>query len=242
MKPKVSVIIPAHNEEKYIKNTLDAVLKNTYPNFEVIVAENGSTDKTADIVRQYPKIILEQTNIKGITKAREIGRLRATGTIIAQLDADSLVPIDWIEKGVEILSKKNTVACSGPYFYSDASLFFSILSFTIQVVFFTPTNFILQRLHSGAILIGSNIFIYKHVLDTMGGYDTNISFYGEDTDTAIKASKQGYVSFNPFLYIKSSARRFKKEGIIKTFLTYIKNFFSMITQEKPVTDNYKDHR
>ena len=113
--PKVSVLIPAFNEEKYILLTLAALLRQDYPYFEIIIADNASTDQTALLIKQFIdrqpvtgiiiKLVFEDR--RGISFARECARQAATGTIIAQLDADCIPPANWIEKGVSALCYNN---------------------------------------------------------------------------------------------------------------------------------------
>lgn len=239
---KVSIVIPALNEEKYIGKTLEAVTNLDYPDYEVLVVDNGSTDKTGEIVRSFPGAQLIQIPERGITKAREAGRRVATGEIIAQLDADSTPPKDWITKGTSYFKNPNTVAISGPYLYEGGPWWFKSVAFIVQVIFYPTTNILMRILRSGAVLIGSNVFVRASTLEAIGGYDTSIAFYGEDSDTARKVSKLGRVRYIPRLYIYSSARRFEKEGILKTFYLYIVNFVSVMAKGAPATEEYENHR
>jgi glycosyltransferase involved in cell wall biosynthesis len=103
MKPLVSIVIPLFNGEKYIEETLKSVLNQTYPEIEIIVVNDGSTDRGADIVKQYPVILIEQKN-KGISGARNSGINAAKGDFIALLDQDDLFKPDKIELEVEFLN------------------------------------------------------------------------------------------------------------------------------------------
>lgn len=99
--PPVSVLIPAFNEEEYILQTLNALMAQDYPRFEIIIANNASTDLTAIIVQEFidkhttagRPIHLVHENRQGTNFARECARLKATGSIVAQLDADCIPPI-----------------------------------------------------------------------------------------------------------------------------------------------------
>src|SRR6266851_3119714 len=95
---KVSVIIPAHNEEDYIAATLKAVCAQDYPDFEVILINNAGTDRTAEIARQFPVTIINEQR-KGTMWACERGQQEAQGEIIVRMDADCLPDKDWLKKG-----------------------------------------------------------------------------------------------------------------------------------------------
>ena len=73
----------------------------------------------------------------------------------------------------------------------------------------------------GAYMIGGNCFIRATALEKIGGFDTSISFLGEDTDTATRLSKIGTVFFAKDLFVQSSGRRFLRDGYLKTYLTYL---------------------
>lgn len=104
--PKVSVIIPAYNAQKFIRQTLDSVLAQTYRDFEIIVVDDGSKDATAEIADSYGKPIrcLRKTN-GGVSEARNFGFKNSGGDYVAFLDADDLWEPTKLEKQVCILDE-----------------------------------------------------------------------------------------------------------------------------------------
>jgi glycosyltransferase involved in cell wall biosynthesis len=100
--PKVSVLIPCYNAEKYIGETLESVLRQTWPKIEIVVVDDGSTDKSANIVlsfrRQSLKLI-KQAN-RGQTAALNACLPHASGDFVQYLDADDLIEPDKIERQV----------------------------------------------------------------------------------------------------------------------------------------------
>ncbi len=233
---KISVVIPAYNEAATITPTLEAILAQTYPDFEVVVVNNASTDNTAQVVNEYAnkytnkpdsriRLVLETK--KGLLHARERGRKEARGMIVANMDADCLPEKDWLENAVKHFERAGVVAVSGPYDYYDAHPFFRASSYVMQNYIYRPVAFILQLpfIQGGAVLIGGNNLIRAEVLEKMGGYNTALVFYGEDTDTAKRVAKHGRVVFSPKISMKTSARRFKDEGTIKMTFRYLFHFF-----------------
>ena len=91
MNPTISVIIPAHNEENYIKKTLHSLKNQTYQNYEAIVVANGCTDNTEQIVnkRVNERLRLLSLPKANVSVARNAGALNAQGSILLFLDADT---------------------------------------------------------------------------------------------------------------------------------------------------------
>jgi GT2 family glycosyltransferase len=164
---------------------------------------------------------------KGLLWARERGRQEALGEIIVNIDADCLPESDWLSRGISHFMNEKIVAVSGPYDYHDASPLFRHSSLLTQKYIYKIASEIVQLpfIKKGAMLIGGNNLIRASVLHKAGGYNTDLTFYGEDTDTAKRVSLHGRVLFVPELIMKTSARRFKKEGIINIEAKYIYNFF-----------------
>ncbi len=105
--PLVSVVIPAYNAERFIRQTLESVLAQTYKNIEVLVVDDGSQDRTADIVRETADrddriILLSQAN-SGVAAARNLAIQHSKGEFIAPIDADDLWYPQNIEKQVQCM-------------------------------------------------------------------------------------------------------------------------------------------
>jgi len=228
---KISVIIPAYNEEKNLGATLDAVLASDYPDFEVIVVDNGSTDKTREVaLKKGVKVVREER--KGTMWACEAGRKIAKGEIIVRLDADCLPEKDWLSKGAKYFDDPKVVCASGPYDYFDASKSFRYFSFAFMKYIYVPINIFLSFFHIGGITLGGNTFIRSSALESIGGFNTAITFYGDDTDVPKRLSKKGKIIFTSKLVSKTSARRFQNEGIMKIGAKYIYNFFKTLLMSR----------
>jgi glycosyltransferase involved in cell wall biosynthesis len=109
--PLISVIIPLYNSEEYIIETIDSVLNQTYPNIEIIVVNDGSTDNSSYLVqeKENPQITLINISNGGASKARNIGIENAKGTYIQFLDADDILSPNKIEEQVKILESNNKI-------------------------------------------------------------------------------------------------------------------------------------
>ena len=110
-KEKVSVIIPAYNAEPFIERAIDSVLSQTYKNVEIIVINDGSTDKTEQKVKayieKYENIKLISTENGGVCRARNIGIETASGEYISFLDADDELLPDALEVMISVANEKN---------------------------------------------------------------------------------------------------------------------------------------
>lgn len=96
--PKVSILIPCYNAEKYVGETLESVFRQTWPNIEVVVVDDGSTDSSAEVIRSFarPQLQLIQQTNRGQTAALNVCCSRATGNFVQYLDADDLIEPDKI--------------------------------------------------------------------------------------------------------------------------------------------------
>ncbi|MCL5666588.1 MAG: glycosyltransferase family 2 protein [Patescibacteria group bacterium] len=235
----ISVIIPAYNEENYIGTAIESVLKNPPPNLlEVVVVNNASTDGTAKIASQFAKVRVVTEPQKGLTRARQRGLLEAKGDILAYIDADSKVPANWLNAINREFQKNPGLVClSGPYYYYDipywqkilVRLYWNILGRMVYAV----TKY---------MAVGGGFAARKEALAKIGGFDTSIEFFGEDTDIARRLHEVGEVKFTNKLCIYTSGRRFAKEGLIRTGLKYVINYTAVSLTKKPVPIKYRDVR
>ena len=110
MNKGISIIIPCYNSEKYIQQTIQSVQNQTYKNWEMIIVDDCSTDRTCEIVKKISmmdsriKLICQKENL-GAAKARNLSTMKATGRFIAYLDADDIWLPEKLEKQVAFMEQ-----------------------------------------------------------------------------------------------------------------------------------------
>jgi len=166
--PSVSIIIPVFNGSKTLESTLKAVFKSDYPNFEVIVVDDGSTDNSVEIAKKFPcKIIQKKTNT-GAADSRNIGAKAARGEILLFTDADCIVKKDTVTKILESFKKGSDIV-AGTYAkvpFNKNNLFSSYHSLLCY------HNYI----NSSVALFGTHCAAIKRKLfRKLGGFDSSIS-------------------------------------------------------------------
>lgn len=243
---KLSIVIPAYNEEKYIARCLQSVLAQIETlekqrDIEIIVVNNASVDGTVEIVSQFAGVLLVDESERGLVKARQAGFMASSGDLIANVDADTKLPAGWIEKVFgEFEKNEKLVALSGPFIYTHSSWLSALLvAFWYRVGQLTHylNQYILKR---GAMLQGGNFILRRSALEKIGGYDTSIDFWGEDTDIATRISKVGRVKFTFDFPIYTSARRFKKDGFLVAAWKYFINYVWVLVFRKPFLKEYEE--
>ena len=234
---KLSFVIPAHNEEAYISDCLNSILtvvKDRSDDWEIIVVNNASTDRTKAVAAAFPGVKVVDEPDKGLTKARQKGLDEAKGEWLAYLDADTRLSENWLNRLRQAMEQNNKMVCySGPYRYYDASkIREKILNLLWQLS--APVTYRLV----GYMILGGNCVVKKEALLAIGGFDTTIKFYGEDTNLARRLHRFGDVIFDMKFFIYSSSRRFKDQGLIKTSAIYALNFLWEVIFHRPFTRTY----
>lgn len=214
--PKISVVVPAYNEEKYLPACLASLQKQTFRDFEVIVVDNNSTDNTVKIAKKYNVHLLKEKK-GGSFPATARGFRQARGEIIARTDADTSVPTDWLSTIYNTFQKeKDTVAITGGFCTPSPNIpdiFFRLWTF-IVVVF-------LGKLFAGHIhLLGSNMAIRTSIREALlkHAYD---KFICDDMDMSCYAAQYGTLRFLPNLLVPLSLRKLHGvSGILSYQLEY----------------------
>lgn len=111
--PLISVVVCSYNGSSTIRDTMEGLLKVDYPNYEVIVVNDGSTDKTAEIVSKYPFKLISTRN-QGLSSARNTGLYRASGEIVAYIDDDAYPDPHWLKYLAYAYHNSNHVGIGGP--------------------------------------------------------------------------------------------------------------------------------
>lgn len=238
---KVSFIVPAYNEEKLLSRCLDSIIDEAnrcdwVEEYEVIVVDNASTDGTADVVAQYPFVKRAVCPRKGLTRARETGFYWASYDVQAYIDADNYLPRGWMDNLAVLDEATGVVAITGPVYYFEQSWWVRWAARGFYALTMLCHSLI------GPSMQGGNFVIRKRALELAGGHSTDIDFYGEDTDIAVRLSKFGEIRLLPSMWIYSSDRRLAHYGVVRAVWAYTLNYFSVILRGKPCTKEYKDIR
>lgn len=238
---KISLIIPAYNEEDSIVDCLEKAIEYSDGKFhEIIVVNNASTDRTKEFAQKVPGVIVVDELNKGTSSARQKGLEVSTGNYLAYIDADTRLHPHWLKTAEKFFDKHpEIVSLSGPYRYYDGSV---VRNFFQHIIWWV--NAPISYYMAGYMILGGNFIAKRDALIKMGGFDKKIKFYGDDTDTARRLSEFGKVVFKMEFFIYSSARRFQQEGLIKTNFVYALNFIWQVLFKKTFSDSnsVKDHR
>ena len=199
----ISIIIPTFNEEKYLPILLSCIKDQTYKDYEVIVADANSTDKTKEMAIEFGARVVEG-GIPGI--GRNNGTKKAQGEVLLFIDSDVRFENDFIEKVLTEFKTKN-LDFAIPYFHTKneskrLSLFFKNANIYKKVMQHT-------RFPDGT---GQFFIAKKSVFEKLGGFsDYQVA---EDTDLAWRAARKKYKvgTVSPRFY--SSTRRLEKVGIL----------------------------
>ncbi len=207
--PKFSVIVPVLNEEKTLESTLLSLRNQTFKDFELIVVDNGSTDRSVEIARKYADVLLFEEK-RGVINALKKGFSKAKGEIILSCDADTEYPPDYLERLSKIFSKsKDVVAVYGPFTLREKGRLFNRGALLVYAIL----N-LLSRLFGVPLAGAANFAIRKWAYDESGGYDFG-DLASQDFRLAMKLRKLGKVKYVSTLHVMTSYRRFEKEGLVR---------------------------
>ena len=217
--PKVSVIIPAYNAEKYIAETLDSVLNQTYSDYEVIIVDDGSKDKTVSIIKQYQakypeKVGLIQKENGGPASARNMGIRTAIGEYIAFIDADDLWLPEKLEKQIKCFEAQPSEV---GMVYTDAKKFDGDGIWTLPEKYRHNyiEGWIYKDLLKANFIPNQSVIVRKRCFEKTGLFDESIELISmEDYEMWLRIAKDWKISFfNETL----SLYREQAQGISKKF-------------------------
>jgi glycosyltransferase involved in cell wall biosynthesis len=228
---KISVIIPAYNEEKNIGLCLASLVPQAIEtNTEIILVNDGSDDHTRDMVKPFQKHvkILDLKKKSGVANARNMGAKIARGDILAFIDADSVAGPQWLKAIKKKIDGK--IGVIGPI----KSLFYEKI--IDHAAFETYTNLAKVAVHVRPFIAGSNFACKKEYFMRIGGFKPLKSL--EDFDLGFRLAKHGKIGFSDKMIVYSSVRRLRANKLEN--FRYITNYLRLITK-KP-TKKMKDIR
>ena len=212
---KVSVVVPTYQEERGIEAFLRQFEAQTLPReeFEILVIDGGSQDRTRDLAERHADRILVQTS-PGIGGARNDGVALARAEIVATTDADCRIPPDWLERIVRDFRDPDVVAVCGPDGPVDGGL-------KARALYFFIRGFIRAAALAGLYGTGgTNSAFRKSAFLAIGGYRSLP--HSDDVDVGFRIREKGRIVYDPDLYVGLSVRRLEKDGYLRTLLMWIR--------------------
>lgn len=183
--PKVTIVVPTYNAERTIGPLLDSLLKLDYPDYEVVVVNDGSRDRTKALVEQYPVRIIDQPN-RGASAARDAGLRAASGEIVAYVDSDVTVEPDWLRKLVAPFADSSLVGgtTGRTVFLRNETCSSWMRSLDIE-----RRN--ARRKEYTRLANGPNCAFRRNLLLELGGFDPRW-YHAEDTEVSYRVWQRGF--------------------------------------------------
>ena len=186
--PLVSVIIPLYNQKEFINESVNSVLEQSYPFWECLIVDDGSTDNSADIVSQiiknYPdkNIKLLKKENGGLADARNFGIAAANGNFILPLDADDMILPDMLLKTVSVLLADKNISIVGTdtLRFGEKNNSYQTQGLNLETIKYLDT-------------LNYCSLYRKEVWEKIGGYNTNMVFGYEDWNFWISCAEKGFI-------------------------------------------------
>lgn len=225
--PPISVVIPAFNEEKFIERTLTSLMNQDFKDFELIVVDNSSHDRTGQIAERFgAKVIFEPK--EGVGYSRQAGFMAAEAPIIATTDADTIVPPNWLSKILKAFDRDPELVAFGGFHALYNGPF--LARFAVRYLIFIP--WIFDRIFTGGwSLSGANLAVRKRAFLRIGGFNTKLKL-SEDSDLSQRLRSVGRVGLDMGFRVETSGRRYGN-GLFIAIMQYFPNGLARIFLKKP---------
>jgi glycosyltransferase involved in cell wall biosynthesis len=202
---RVSLVIPAYNEEHHLKACLERIALQEVAPFEVIVVDNASTDLTANVARSYDFVKLITEKRQGVVFARDAGFDAARGDVIGRIDSDTLLPASWVSDVQQLFSDTDFDAVSGRVHYHDVAL----KNVADSLDFFFRRRLAQQLARTNTVFLqGANLAMRREIWVAVRNKLCRLDGIHEDFDLAIHLQEMGFaVGFAERLTASISGRR-----------------------------------
>jgi cellulose synthase/poly-beta-1,6-N-acetylglucosamine synthase-like glycosyltransferase len=185
--PKVSVIVCSYNGAKTLHRCLESLKRLDYPDYEVILVDDGSNDNTQEIAARHPWIVNVRQENSGLSVARNVGAQSATGELLAYTDSDCMADPDWLYFMVGTLLSGNYAGVGGPNISPPAE---NWIQACVAAAPGGPNHVLLTDLVAEHIP-GCNMAFYKWTSERVGGFDPEYRKAGDDVDLCWRLQQEG---------------------------------------------------
>ena len=210
--PKVSVVVCTYNGSRTLQGCLESLRALDYPDYEVIIVDDGSTDGVCDIAARYPVFRYFRQKNRGLSVARNVGAQLAAGTIVAYTDDDCVVDEHWLRYLVQAMEDQQVEGIGGPNITPESD------GWTAKCVAASPGNpsHVMIDDHRAEHIPGCNMAFKRDILLGIGGFDGQYRVAGDDVDFCWRLQDAGYkIGYAPGAMVwhhrRSSVKAYKKQ-------------------------------
>jgi glycosyltransferase involved in cell wall biosynthesis len=242
MKPLVSILIPAYNAERTIAYTIQSALAQTWPNREIIVINDGSTDRTLETVQRFAskEVLVISSENRGCSAAINLGYRHAQGDFIQELDSDDLLAPDKIERQLAALGPDDSkrILLSSPwasFYYRTRNVKFVRNSLWEDL---SPTEWLLRKMGQNLYMQNATWLVSRELAEAAGPWDERL-YYDNDGEyfsrVLLKSEGTRFVpdtgiyyratTLNSVSYIGNSDR--KKDALFLSMKLHIQYLLSL---------------
>ena len=186
--PRVSVVVCAYNAGDTVEDCLQSLERMTYPNFEIILVNDGSKDRTGDIGHRHARVRVIDIPNGGLSAARNVGLAEATGDIVAYTDADTRVDPDWLTFLVQPFLTSDVVGSGGPNVVPADD---PPMAQCIARAPGSPTHVLLDD-RTAEHVPGCNMAFKRDALLAIGGFNPIYLRAGDDVDVCWRLQSRGW--------------------------------------------------
>jgi GT2 family glycosyltransferase len=202
--PRISVVVCTYNGSATLRECLEGALTLHYPDYEVIVVSDGSTDDSPAIAREYEGVRVIETLNRGLSSARNTGLESATGEIVAYLDDDAIPDPDWLRHLAATFASGPFAAVGGPNILPPGS---GAVAQCVANAPGGPTHVLVSDREAEHVP-GCNMAIRRDALLEIGGFDPRFRAAGDDVDVCWRLLDSGQrISFSPGAVVLHHRRR-----------------------------------
>ena len=221
----VTIVVAAHDEEQLLPRCLRAIAALEGPPPEVIVVDNGSTDRTAELAGGFAFVRVVREPMLGAVHAKAAGVAAARGALIAILDADSICQSDWLSRiRAAFAADAQLVGLTGPARYMDGPAWAPVVIWS-WYAWWRVVGFFARR---AVYAVGTNVAFRREAYERSAGFDTRLLVGGDEIALFSSLSKVGATRYDPQLVVETDARRvnggFLRFSWEVFFLHYVVNY------------------
>ena len=227
----LSIIIPTLNEEKFLPLLLNSIKEQDFLDYEIIVSDGKSIDKTEDIARQHNCRFVRDDIHHHPSWQRNNGAAIATGDTLLFLDADTILQSGFLKAVTEEFNRRDLTGAGFYFKFNPNKASYKIFSFFYN-------SFCFLRQYFSPASIGAGIMSKKEAHDKINGFDPEV-LLAEDYDYCERISRVGKFRMIKSVTLLYSSRRIVKDGLWKTALAWAKMARYTIFQKKIKNDKIK---